>query len=360
MQISPIYLLIILLVGLFLLALLYPRRGILARYRAWRGTATRRQIEDALKYFFNQEQEGDHVTVDSLAGALDIHTRAAVNLLIKMQDQGLLVQDERYVTLTPEGRRLAVQVTRAHRLLERYLADEARMPLEQVHNEANQREHGLSSAEVDALDADLGYPTHDPHGDPIPDPGGRPRAKESPAVSLPGLQVGQRGRISHLEDEPQIAYAQLVAQGFFLGQPITVLEKTPAKIVLTDGDQEFSIAPGKEIALTDFALEVKEVRAAFWDHPLLRNPLRQCTVALDIKTPSGKVEKEIKFLHPIRFGGWTFHLETNPKAPPTNPPDLSLVLKKDPGVTFVLIGGALMSLLMGWYFLELTQAKKEK
>lgn len=243
MQISPIYLLIILLAAVLLLVVLYPRRGILARYRARRGTATRRQIEDALKYFFNQEQEGNHVSIDSLAGALDIHTRAAVTLLIKMQDQGLLDQDERYVTLTPDGRRLAVQVTRAHRLLERYLADEARMPLEQVHNEANQREHGLSSAEVDALDADLGYPTHDPHGDPIPDPGGRPRSKEYPAVSLPGLQVGQRGRISHLEDEPPIAYAQLVAQGFFLGQPITVLEKTSAKIVLTDGDQEFSIAP---------------------------------------------------------------------------------------------------------------------
>jgi DtxR family transcriptional regulator, Mn-dependent transcriptional regulator len=243
MQISPIYLLIILLVGVLALALLYPKRGILARYRAWRGRATRRQIEDALKYFFNQEQEGGHVTIDSLAGALGMHTRAAVDLLIKMQDQGLLIQDERYVTLTSEGRRLAVQVTRAHRLLERYLADEARMPLEQVHNEANQREHGLSSTEVDALDADLGYPTHDPHGDPIPDPGGRPRSTATPAVSLPGLQVGQRGRISHLEDEPQIAFAQLVAQGFFLGQSITVLEKTPAKIVLTDGDQEFSIAP---------------------------------------------------------------------------------------------------------------------
>jgi DtxR family Mn-dependent transcriptional regulator len=243
MQISPTILLIILLAGLLLLALLYPRRGILARYRAWRGAATRRQIEDALKYFFNREQEGERVTTDSLAGALDSHTRPADHLLIKMQDQGLLNQDERYVTLTPEGRRLAVQVTRAHRLLERYLADEARMPLEQVHNEANQREHGLSSAEVDALDADLGYPTHDPHGDPIPDPGGRPRSKEQPAVSLPGLQVGERGRISHLEDEPEIAYAQLVAQGFFLGQGITVLEKSPTKIVLTDGEQEYSIAP---------------------------------------------------------------------------------------------------------------------
>ena len=170
MQLSPLILLLFFLAAIILIAVFYPRYGFLARYHIWRQAASHQQIEDTLKYIFSQEQDGYGVTIDALAGTLGVSPRAVVNLLIKIQSQGLVVQRDHYVTLTPEGRRLAVQVTRAHRLWERYLATEARMPLEQIHREAHHREHGMSIDQIDALDANLGYPAHDPHGDPIPDP----------------------------------------------------------------------------------------------------------------------------------------------------------------------------------------------
>jgi DtxR family Mn-dependent transcriptional regulator len=243
MQLSPLTLFWLALGALFLALVFYPGQGLLARFKAWRVASSRQQVEDTLKYLFEQEQEGYRVTPDALAGMLGASQRAVLNLLIKIDSQGLATRNNHYVTLTPEGRRLAVQVTRAHRLWERYLADEARMPLEQIHGVAHKREHGMSSAEVDALDADLGFPTHDPHGDPIPDPSGALRLKEAPTIALPGLQAGQRGRVAHLEDEPPIAYAQLVAEGFYPGQNLTILEKNLAKIVVTDGEKEMVIAP---------------------------------------------------------------------------------------------------------------------
>jgi len=122
--------------------------------------------------------------------------------------------------------------------------------------------------------------------------------------------------------------------------------------------QQVPIAAGRQIDCSGFSLEVGHLEAVFWNHPLVKHPLRQCTVALNIRTPSGTVEKEIRFLHPFRLGDWTFHLAANPKAPPTASPELSLILKKDPGVTLVLMGGALLALLLGWYFLQQIQTKK--
>ena len=90
-------------------------------------------------------------------------------LISRMQAQGLLEQRQRDLVLSASGQRWALQIVRAHRLWERYLADEARMPLEQIHGVAHQREHGMTSEQVDALDAALGHPITDPHGDPIPD-----------------------------------------------------------------------------------------------------------------------------------------------------------------------------------------------
>jgi DtxR family Mn-dependent transcriptional regulator len=75
----------------------------------------------------------------------------------------------RGVTLTVRGRRIALEVLRHHRLLELFLADTLGLPLDEVHDEAERLEHVLSEELEARIDAALGYPTHDPHGDPIPD-----------------------------------------------------------------------------------------------------------------------------------------------------------------------------------------------
>ncbi len=219
----------------------WPRVGLLAQTRAWLEDRRRRQVEDALKHLLARERSGRHASPESLAGALQISRNAALRLIARMEAQGLVKTQGRELHLTAEGERWAIHVVRAHRLWERYLADEARLPLEKVHREAERREHGMSPVELDRLAAALGYPEQDPHGDPIPPREGVPvEERGSPLTAWP---PDTPGRIVHLEDEPPLAYAQILAEGLRLGQVIRVLEATPERILCSDGEQEYRLAP---------------------------------------------------------------------------------------------------------------------
>ena len=158
-----------------------------------------------------------------------------------MTAQGLLKSGEHGLTLTPEGERWAMQTVRAHRLLERYLADEARMPLNLIHKEAHRREHQLNERELDELDAHLGFPVRDPHGDPIPTRSGQ--VQPSPGKPLTSWPGDLPGRVVHIEDEPPIAYAQILAEGISLDQTLRVVQTTPERLVLSDGENEYRLAP---------------------------------------------------------------------------------------------------------------------
>ncbi len=207
----------------------------------WQAARRREQVEDALKFLLEREHQGRHATPEALAGALGLRLRQAVALVDRMSQQGLLQVRGRELHLTPEGERWALHVLRAHRLWERYLADEARLPLERIHREAHRREHGMTPEEVDRLAAALGHPTHDPHGDPIPGPQGKlPRDEGVPLTQWP---ADTPGVIVHLEDEPPVAYAQLLAEGLRLGQTVRVLESTPERLLLSDGEREIRLAP---------------------------------------------------------------------------------------------------------------------
>jgi DtxR family transcriptional regulator, Mn-dependent transcriptional regulator len=201
----------------------------------------RQRLQDALKHLFEEEYRGRHASISSLAGVLKLNDATVVALVGRMQAQGLAEVRGQLFELTPAGERLALQVVRAHRLLERYFADEARLPLRQVHAAAERREHSLSPDDADRLSASLGHPTRDPHGDPIPTREGSvaPPAG-SPATSWP---ADTTGRIVHLEDEPEISFAQIVAEGLRVGQFVRVVESTPTRLILTDGENEFRLAP---------------------------------------------------------------------------------------------------------------------
>jgi DtxR family Mn-dependent transcriptional regulator len=212
-------------------------RGMRTRQRV-RG---RTQVEDALKHLFDQQYRGRLGTFVSLGGTLRLSDRRMMQLLERMQKQGLVIARGQEFELTAEGERVARQIVRAHRLLERYFADEAQLPLREIHAAAERREHTLTADQVDALSASLGHPRLDPHGDPIPGRDGEiAPAGDVPVTAWP---VEQFGRITHLEDEPPLAYAQILAEGLRVGQVVRILESTPERIVLTDGDHEFRLAP---------------------------------------------------------------------------------------------------------------------
>ena len=80
-----------------------------------------------------------------------------------------VICEGRGVRLTDEGRRVALEVIRHHRLLELYLAETLGLDVEHVHDEADRLEHAISEELEERIDQALGFPTHDPHGDPIPD-----------------------------------------------------------------------------------------------------------------------------------------------------------------------------------------------
>jgi DtxR family Mn-dependent transcriptional regulator len=217
-------------------------------------TRARHRLEDALKHLFDEEYRGRRGTLSSLSGVLRLPATTVLSLVGRMQDQGLLDTNGQTFSLTPEGQRLALQVVRAHRLLERYFADEARLPIGEIHRAAERQEHALSPSDADRLSAALGHPTHDPHGDPIPTREGSvaPPAG-TPATSWPANAFG---RVVHLEDEPDISFAQIVASGIRVGQVVRVIEATSNRVVMTDGEHEFRLAPA--VAANVFLADAKE------------------------------------------------------------------------------------------------------
>src|ERR1044071_9728637 len=119
-------------------------------------------IEEILKHRYKCEQANRQPTLESIAGALHIQPDEVNPLIAKMMERHLLELVDNVLRLTPAGQDYALQVIRAHRLWERYLADETGVAQADWHTQAEQYEHQLSAAEVEALAARLGHPTHDP------------------------------------------------------------------------------------------------------------------------------------------------------------------------------------------------------
>lgn len=227
--------------ALLLAAIFHPQRGLLARWRLNSPSGQRELVEDALKFLLKVQQSGGYALPEALGGALRLYGSDLLRLITRMEMQGLLQTQDGGLRLTPEGERWALHVVRAHRLWERYLADEARLPLAHVHAEAERREHGMTPEQLDQMETSLGFPGLDPHGDPIPTRQGELMAPGG--VALTALQPGASGRIVHLEDEPSLAYAQILAEGLRLGQVVRVLEVKAGRVVLSDGENEYRLAP---------------------------------------------------------------------------------------------------------------------
>jgi len=126
-------------------------------------------LQDYLKEIYKLEEGGRRATTTAIARAMGVAPSSATAMLKKLAALEL-VEHTRYrgVTLTPAGERVALEVIRHHRLLELYLARTLGLHVDDVHDEAERLEHVLSEELEARIDSALGYPTHDPHGDPIP------------------------------------------------------------------------------------------------------------------------------------------------------------------------------------------------
>src|SRR5262249_50766584 len=126
-------------------------------------------VEDYAKAIYVLEERNGVASTTALAERLGVSAPAVSALVKKLASAGSVTHVRyRGVRLTEEGRRVALEVLRHHRLLETYLAEELGVPWDRVHAEAEVLEHVLSEGLEERIAAKLGEPTHDPHGDPIP------------------------------------------------------------------------------------------------------------------------------------------------------------------------------------------------
>jgi DtxR family transcriptional regulator, Mn-dependent transcriptional regulator len=128
-------------------------------------------IQHYLRAIYLLRTETGGVTVSGLARKLGVSPASTSAMVKKLAALDLIAERKPYrgVALTPAGERIAVEVIRHHRLLELYLAETLGVAVEDVHDEADRLEHVLSEELEARIDRALGYPTHDPHGEAIPD-----------------------------------------------------------------------------------------------------------------------------------------------------------------------------------------------
>ena len=127
-------------------------------------------IQDYLKAIFKLQETDGRATITALAREQNVSAASASAMVKKLAALGLLDHEPyRGARLTESGERVAIEVIRHHRLLELYLAQTLGLHVDDVHDEADRLEHVISEELEARIDRALGFPTHDPHGDPIPD-----------------------------------------------------------------------------------------------------------------------------------------------------------------------------------------------
>ncbi len=181
--------------------------------------------QDYLKAIWKLERTGDMSTT-ALADALGVSPASATAMLKKLATLGL-VNHERYhgATLTPAGERMALEVVRHHRLLELYLMEALGLSWDQVHEEAERLEHHLSDQLESRIDRALGFPTRDPHGDPIPSPELLLQSDEM--VCLSDLEAGSMTVVRRVPDGDPELLRYLATLGLVPAEEVKVVDRAP-------------------------------------------------------------------------------------------------------------------------------------
>lgn len=180
--------------------------------------------ENYLKAIYHLQAEQDLVTTNNLAKELQTRAASVTDMLKKLKGQGLLIY-ERYkgFKLSKEGEKVAVQIIRKHRLWEYFLVEKLHFGWEEVHEVAEELEHISSIKLIDRLDAYLGYPKYDPHGDPIPDSEGRFQKRE--VIALPDLSINITAKVINIANQEPAMLELLKHKNITIGATIQVLKR---------------------------------------------------------------------------------------------------------------------------------------
>ncbi|WP_029036281.1 metal-dependent transcriptional regulator [Salinimicrobium xinjiangense] len=200
--------------------------------------------ENYLKAIFHLEKRySGGVSTNALAEEMDTKASSITDMVRKLSEKGL-VNYKKYqgVRLSQSGRKTAVEVIRKHRLWEAFLVEKLNFSWDEVHEVAEQLEHIRSEKLIDELDRLLGYPKHDPHGDPIPDSEGNLRT--SNRVLLSELEKGDAGICVGVRDSSSEFLRYLDKNEIALGKEIKVLTKEnfDNSMFIKVGGRELSIS----------------------------------------------------------------------------------------------------------------------
>jgi DtxR family Mn-dependent transcriptional regulator len=187
-------------------------------------TADRRAVEDYLKVIYGHtEWQPEPITPSQLAARLGLAPSTVTEMVKKLVAAGQVAHAPYgAVELTAAGREEALRMVRRHRLVETWLMRQYGYGWDEVHDEAEVLEHALSDRLLDAIDAQLGRPRRDPHGDPIPDAAGR--VEHPPASLASELPPGVRGRVARISDRDGEVLRRIGEEGIGLDTIVAVDE----------------------------------------------------------------------------------------------------------------------------------------
>jgi DtxR family Mn-dependent transcriptional regulator len=182
--------------------------------------------QDYLKEIHKLRLEGRKATTSAIADRLGVRPPSATAMVKKLAVLGLAEHAPyRGVELTPAGERVALEVIRHHRLLEQYLAQALGLSLDEVHTEADRLEHALSEELEARIDRSLGFPTHDPHGDPIPDRD--LKLDRSRLKTLASLEPGDEAVVQRVPDGDEALLRYLKSLALVPGRKVKVRRAEP-------------------------------------------------------------------------------------------------------------------------------------
>jgi len=209
-------------------------------------------VEDYTKAIYSlQELEDVPVTTTAVAHRLAVTPGSASAMLKKLAELGLVTHTPyRGVRLTPEGRQVALEMVRHHRLIELFLAEVLGMSWDRVHAEAEVLEHVISEELEALIAAKLGDPTLDPHGSPIPTEDFAIPAQAT--RSLEELAPGDRGRLVRVSDANPAMLRYLAELGIAPGDEFEVVARQPFGGPLTLRFADRTEAIGGELAKAMF------------------------------------------------------------------------------------------------------------
>jgi len=182
--------------------------------------------QDYLKEIYKLQSERGRATTSAIAARVGVAPASATAMVKKLAELGFLERTPyRGVRLTRRGEKAAIEVIRHHRLLEQYLVETLGLSIDEVHGEADRLEHALSEELEARIDESLGFPTHDPHGDPIPD--AELNLEAQALHPLSELEPGERATIRRVPDGDAELLRYLSSLALVPGQVVELVRRGP-------------------------------------------------------------------------------------------------------------------------------------